>query len=63
MTDFDSPAADAPRKKADVWALEKRTPLWALAAARLVHAWPPPQLLSEKDFDDAITHVCAIACR
>jgi hypothetical protein len=60
MTDSDFPAAPTPRKKADVWAREKATEPWELAAARIAHAWPPAQLMAEDEFDKAIARIRAI---
>ncbi len=54
------PAAELPRKKADVWAHEKKTPCWQLAAARLVHAWAPNGLMTEHEFQDAIDGISKV---
>ena len=61
MTEDELPVAQAPRKRADVWALEKATPDWLFAAASMVarltspagDEWPATPI-TETAFDNAI---------
>lgn len=59
MKDKEKPAAETPRKKADVWAAEKAIPLWLFNAASTVAKlsvgsdWSADEM-TEAEFDAAI---------
>jgi hypothetical protein len=54
--DKDKPVegSETTRRSVEEWASELGTPAWALAAARMKHAWPEGRQLSRAEFERAV---------
>jgi hypothetical protein len=53
-------SAEVVRKPIEIWAEEKGTPAWLVAAARVHENWPMGRELTEAEFEAALKRVSSV---